>query len=62
MPPSFAMGEAAGTAAALAVREGVSPRRVPTGWLHATLREHGVYLGEPAPLTGAERRAILLPP
>jgi hypothetical protein len=45
MPPSFAMGEAAGTAAALALQEGVPPRQVPTGWLRDTLREHGVYLG-----------------
>jgi hypothetical protein len=46
MPPSFAMGEAAGTAAALAGQEGVPPRRVPVGWLRETLREHGVYLGQ----------------
>ena len=46
MPPSFAMGEAAGTAGALAAQEGVPPRRVPVGWLRDTLREHGVYLGE----------------
>jgi hypothetical protein len=46
MPPSFAMGEAAGTAGALAVQEGVPPRRVPLGWLRETLREHGVFLGD----------------
>ena len=45
MPPSFAMGEAAGTAAALALREGVPPRQIPTGWLRETLREHGAYVG-----------------
>jgi hypothetical protein len=45
MPPSFAMGEAAGTASALAIREGVPPRRVPIRWLRQTLAEHGVYLG-----------------
>jgi hypothetical protein len=45
MPPSFAMGEAAGTAAALAIQEGVPPRRVPVGWLQQTLVEHGAYLG-----------------
>jgi hypothetical protein len=28
------------------VQEGVSPRRVPVGWLRETLREHGVYLGD----------------
>ncbi|MFN8636301.1 MAG: FAD-dependent oxidoreductase [Chloroflexota bacterium] len=45
MPPSFAMGEAAGTAAALAIQEGVPPRRVPTDWLRQTLRERGAYVG-----------------
>ncbi len=45
MPPSFAMGEAAGTAAALAIKEGVPPRRVPVPWLRQTLREHGAYVG-----------------
>jgi hypothetical protein len=45
MPPSFAMGEAAGTASALAVQEGVPPRRVPVGWLRETLVEHDAYLG-----------------
>jgi hypothetical protein len=49
MPPSFAMGEAAGTASALAVQEGVPPRRVPVGWLRQTLREHGAYLGPDRP-------------
>jgi hypothetical protein len=45
MPPSFAMGEAAGTAAALALREGVPPRKVPLGWLRDTLRGQGAYVG-----------------
>jgi hypothetical protein len=45
MPPSFAMGEAAGTAAALALREGVLPRDVPVGWLRDTLRAQGAYVG-----------------
>jgi hypothetical protein len=46
MPPSFAMGQAAGTAAALAVAEGVPPRKVPIRWLQETLVRSGVYLGE----------------
>ena len=46
MPPSFAMGQAAGTAAALAAAEGVPPRRVPIEWLQETLVERGAYLGE----------------
>ena len=45
MPPSFAMGEAAGTASALALQEGVPPRQVPIPWLRQTLAEHGAYLG-----------------
>jgi hypothetical protein len=45
MPPSFAMGEAAGTAAALALQEGVPPRKVPHGWLRQTLKERGAYVG-----------------
>jgi hypothetical protein len=45
MPPSFAMGEAAGTAAALAVSEHLSPRTVPVAWVQETLVKHGAYLG-----------------
>jgi hypothetical protein len=46
MPPSFAMGQAAGTAAALAVAEGVEPRNIPIPWLQDTLTKQGAYLGE----------------
>jgi hypothetical protein len=46
MPPSFAMGQAAGTAAALAVAEGVQPRNVPIGWLQETMAKQGAFLGE----------------
>jgi hypothetical protein len=46
MPPSFAMGQAAGTAAALAVAEGVPPRKVPVPWLQETLVKNGAYLGD----------------
>jgi hypothetical protein len=45
MPPSFAMGEAAGTAAALAAAEGLRPRDVPVSWVQETLVKHGAYLG-----------------
>jgi hypothetical protein len=45
MPPSFAMGEAAGTACALALKEGVTPRRVPVPWLRQTLVDHGAFVG-----------------
>jgi hypothetical protein len=46
MPPSFAMGEAAGTAAALAVRDGIRPRRVSVTELQKQLLAQGAYLGE----------------
>lgn len=45
MPPSFAMGEAAGTAAAHAVRRGVQPRQVDVPELQAQLLRQGAYLG-----------------
>lgn len=44
IPPCFAMGQAAGTAAALAVRAGVGPKQIDTDLLIATLKEDGVYL------------------
>lgn len=45
MPPVFAMGEAAGTGAALAVKHGISPKAVDAKELTDTLRAAGVYLG-----------------
>lgn len=45
MPACFAMGQAAGTAAAIAARRGVPPRGVAMASLHAALREQGAYLG-----------------
>ncbi|MCL4371597.1 MAG: FAD-dependent oxidoreductase [Chloroflexi bacterium] len=45
MPPACATGEAAGTAAALAVKHGVTPRRVPVDELQQTLLAQGAYLG-----------------
>lgn len=44
MPPCMAMGQAAGTAAALAVRRGVPPRQVDAGELIRALRDGGAYL------------------
>ena len=49
MPTSFAMGEAAGTAAALASAEGIAPRQVPVPWVRETLMCHGAYLGPASP-------------
>lgn len=46
MPPSFAMGEAAGTAAALSLKSGVAPRNVSVPALHEALVRQGAYLGE----------------
>lgn len=46
MPPSFAMGEAAGAAAALSVKNNVRPRDVSISLLQRTLVQQGAYLGE----------------
>lgn len=46
MPPAFAMGQAAGTAAALSVAGGVPPRRVSVPDLQAALVRQGAYLGD----------------
>lgn len=46
MPTAFALGQAAGTAAALAVRSELPPRRVPVETLQRTLLWQGAYLGE----------------
>ena len=45
MPPAFAMGQAAGTAAALAFADGVSPRTLDVGKLQQVLLVDGAYLG-----------------
>ncbi len=44
MPSCMAMGQAAGAAAAMAVRSGLSPRRLPAAALRATLAHQGVLL------------------
>lgn len=46
MPPAFAMGEAAGTAAALSVRDHVTPRDLRVTELRKQLVAQGAYLGE----------------
>lgn len=45
MPSAMAMGEAAGTAAALSVKAGIAPRRLDVSELRAVLKSHNVYLG-----------------
>lgn len=44
MPPCMALGQAAGTAAALALREGVSPRALDTRLLLENLKAQNVFL------------------
>lgn len=46
MPPAFAMGEAAGAAAALALEHRVAPRDVDIPTLQRTLIRQGAYLGD----------------
>ena len=45
MPPVMAMGQAAGTAAALCVKTGASPRSLDAAALVKTLKEQGAFLG-----------------
>ena len=42
----FVMGQAAGTAAALSLREGCGLRTVPAALLQSRLREQGAFLGD----------------
>ena len=44
IPHCIALGQAAGTAAAMAVKEGIQPREVEPKSLRGILREQGVYL------------------
>ena len=46
MPPCFAMGEAAGTAAAMAIKAGALVKEIDIKELQATLRKNGAYLPE----------------
>jgi hypothetical protein len=46
MPCCFALGEAAGTAAALSLKEESLPSRLDTGLLRDTLMKQGAYLGD----------------
>lgn len=46
--PCFAMGEAAGSAADLALSSGVAPRNVDVGELQSRLERDGVFLGDTA--------------
>jgi hypothetical protein len=44
--PCFAMGQAAGTAAHLALKEGIFPRTLDIELLKKTLQADGAYLGD----------------
>lgn len=44
IPPCFAMGQAAGTAAALSVKNGIGPKKLDTEELIKELKNDGVYL------------------
>ena len=44
MAPCMAMGEAAGRAAAMAVRQGIAPSQVDVNALREELRSAGAYL------------------
>ncbi|MDQ1545616.1 MAG: hypothetical protein QOH69_520 [Actinomycetota bacterium] len=46
MPPAFAMGEAAGTAAGISAASGTAPRSIDINDLQRVLVEKGAYLGE----------------
>lgn len=46
MPPCFAMGEAAGVAAAMVTATGIAPRAIPIPDLHKALVAAGAYLGD----------------
>lgn len=54
MPPSFAMGQAAGSAAAQAIRNGIAPRHIDVSALQNALTAAGAYLG---PTFGMEQVA-----
>ena len=45
MPPVMAMGQAAGTAAAIAIKDGTTPRKVDIPKLISTLKDRKVFLG-----------------
>jgi glycine/D-amino acid oxidase-like deaminating enzyme len=54
IPPCMVMGEAAGTAAALAVQSGVRPRDVDVGALQERLRAQGAVLDAPLAATARD--------
>lgn len=57
MVTGMMVGQAAGTAAALCVREGVQPRELVAGTLRTELRRQGVHL-EAGPIPSSEAEAI----
>ena len=55
MANTIAMGEAVGTAAALALRSGRSPREIDVCGLQCELLRHGAWLGEVASRKGGSK-------
>lgn len=45
MPPCFATGQAAGTACAIAVREGINLDRIDVEKLRNILKKQGLFMG-----------------
>lgn len=62
MPACFAMGQAAGTAAALSAKGGVPPRHLDVALLQRRLLEQGAYLGPQSALTGDCTSSCVHPP
>jgi len=62
MPACFAMGQAAGTAAALSAKAGVPPRHLDVTLLQRRLLEQGAYLGSQSALTGDCTNSCVHPP
>ena len=56
MPPAMAMGQAAGTAAALCVARGIVPRELDAAALVETLQAQGAFLGYELGPAGEETR------
>lgn len=60
IPPMFVLGHAAGVAAALAIREGISPRQLDVSQIQDVLRQQGAILGpdrDPAETAARETAA-----
>lgn len=57
IPPCICYGQAAGTAAAMAVKAGIQPRKVNYKELQANLKMQGVYVPETVGIPGKNNRS-----